>query len=66
LPEAANPANQTQEVVMYDLRLEFWTGGLAILLGSIGLYLAVRADDQLQEIHRQVKAMKRILRAQRA
>jgi hypothetical protein len=51
---------------MFDLPLEFWTGGLGLLLAGIGIYLALKADAVLQEIRRQVEAVKRIICAQRS
>jgi hypothetical protein len=54
------------ESVMLDLPLEFWTGGLGLLLGGFGIYLAVKADAVLHEIRCQVEAVKRIVCAQRA
>jgi hypothetical protein len=48
-----------------DISLEFWTGGLGLLLGGIGIFLALRADTVLHEIRRQVEAVKRIVCAQR-
>ena len=51
---------------MLDLPLEFWTGGLGLLLGGFGIYLAVKADAVLHEIRCQVEAVKRIVCAQRA
>jgi hypothetical protein len=51
---------------MFDLSIEFWTGGLGLLLGGIGIYFTVKADAALHEIRRQVEAVKRIVCAQRA
>jgi hypothetical protein len=47
------------------IALEFWIGGLGLLLAGIGIYLALRADAVLQKIHMQVEAVKRMLCAQR-
>ena len=60
------PSTERTEVVMFDLPIDFWTGGLGLLLGGIGIYLAMKADAVLQEIRRQVEAVKRIVCAQRA
>ena len=51
---------------MFDLPLDFWTGGLAWLLAGIGVLLSLRADAVLAKISRQVESVKRILCAQRA
>lgn len=46
---------------MLDLPIEFWTGGLGLLLGGIGIYLAVKADGVLNDIRMQVQSIRRRL-----
>ena len=45
---------------MRDLPIGFWTGGLAALIGGVGLYLKMRNGRALKRISREVASLKRI------
>ena len=54
------------EMVMLDLAIEFWAGGLTFLKGGVGIYLALRANAALRKMSRQLEAARADFLAQNA